>query len=111
MRLRLVGDNASYLAHRWLEHGLVDKSDDEESVEVYPKPNSPGADALYDCYLKRLVAEASDVSVGLMLDDRTRLPCERNSRGWSASMRRVLILAETSCEASPAEKRHPNKRV
>jgi hypothetical protein len=80
MRLRLIGDNASYSARRWLEHGMVDTSDDEESVELYPKPNAPGADALYDSYLKRLRAEASDVSVGLMLDDSTPLPCERTVR-------------------------------
>jgi hypothetical protein len=70
MRLLLVGDNARYLAHRWVEHGMVDNSDDEESVELYPKP----ADALYDCYLKRLRAEAREVSVGLMLDGSTPLP-------------------------------------
>ena len=81
MRLRLVGDNAGYLAHRWLEHGLVDNSDDGQSVEVYPKPNSPGADALYDSYLKRLGTEASDVSVGLILDDSTPLPYQQGSRG------------------------------
>jgi hypothetical protein len=73
MRLRLIGDNAKYLARCWHEHGMVDNSDDEESVELYPKPNSPGADALYNSYLKRLQAEARDVSVGLMLDDSTRL--------------------------------------
>ena len=73
MRLRLVGDNARYLVRRWQERGIIDNSDDEESVELYPKPNSPGADALYDSYLKRLRAEARDVGVGLMLDDNTRL--------------------------------------
>jgi hypothetical protein len=81
MRLQLVGDNAGYLARRWLEQGLVDNSDNEESVELYPKPNSPGADALYDCYLKRLRAEARDVSVGLMLDDSTPLLYERSLCG------------------------------
>jgi hypothetical protein len=81
MRLRLIGDNASYLARRWLEHGMVDNSDDEESVELYPKPNAPGADALYDSYLNCLRAEARDVSVGLMLDDSTPLPCEKSLRG------------------------------
>ena len=80
MRLRLVGDNARYLLHRWLEHRMVDYSDDEESVELHPKPNSPGADALYDCYLKRLRAEARDVSVGLMVDDSIPLPYERSLR-------------------------------
>ena len=80
MRLRLVGDNARYLAGYWLEHAMADRSDDEESVELYPKPNSPGADALYDSYLKRLRAEARDVSVGLMLDDSTPLPCEKSLR-------------------------------
>jgi hypothetical protein len=80
MRLRLVGDNARYLARHWLEHGMVDNSDDEESVELYPKPNSPGADALYDSYLKRLRTEARDVGVGLMLDDQTPLPCETSMR-------------------------------
>jgi|GraSoiStandDraft_44_1057316.scaffolds.fasta_scaffold475512_1 hypothetical protein len=73
MQLRLIGDNAKYLARRWLEHGMVDNSDDEESVELYPKPNSPGADALYDSYLKCLQAEARNVSVGLMLDNSTPL--------------------------------------
>jgi hypothetical protein len=81
MRLRLVGDNARYLARQWLEHGMVDDSDDEESVELYPKPNSPGADALYESYLKCLRAEARDVCVGLMLDDSTPLPYERSLRG------------------------------
>jgi hypothetical protein len=74
MRLRLVGDNARYLARSWQKHGMVDSSNDEEAVELYPKPNSPGADALYDSYLKRLRAEARDVGVGLTLDDNTRLP-------------------------------------
>jgi hypothetical protein len=81
MRLRLVGDNARYLARRWLAHRMVDTSDNEESVELYPKPNSPGADALYDCYLRRLRAEARDVSVGLMLDDSIPLLYERSLRG------------------------------
>ena len=81
MRLRLVGDNSRYLARRWLEHGMVDSSDDEESVELYPKPNAPGADALYDSYLQRLRADARDVSVGLMLDDSTPLAYERSLRG------------------------------
>jgi hypothetical protein len=60
---------------------MVDNSDDEESVELFPKPNSPGADALYDSYLKRLWAEARDLSVGLMLDNSTPLPDERSLRG------------------------------
>ena len=81
MRLRLVGDNAGYLACHWLAHGMVDDSDAEESVELYPKPNSPDADALYDSYLKCLRAEAKDVGVGLMLDDGTPLPYERCLRG------------------------------
>jgi len=80
MRARLVGDNARYLARRWLELGMVENSIGEESVELYPKPNSAGADALYDSYLKRLRAEASDVSVGLMLDDSTPSPHERSLR-------------------------------
>jgi hypothetical protein len=80
MRLRLVGDNARYLARCWVEHKLVNNSDDEESVELYPKPNSPGADALYDSYLKRLQAEARDVSVGSILDDSIPLPYERSLR-------------------------------
>ena len=74
MRLRLVGDNASYLAQRWRACRLVDTSDDEREVELYPKPDTAGADALYDAYLKRLRAEARDVGVGLTLDDNTRLP-------------------------------------
>jgi hypothetical protein len=73
MRVRLVGDNARYLARRWLECYLVDSSYDEEGVEFYPKPNSPGADALYDSYLMRLRAEAKGVGVGLTLEDSTRL--------------------------------------
>jgi hypothetical protein len=73
MRVRLVGDNARYLARRWYECRLVDTSDDEEGVEFYPKPNSPGADALYDSYLMRLRAEAKGVGVVLTLDDNTRL--------------------------------------
>jgi hypothetical protein len=81
MRIQLIGDNARYLAHRWLEQRMADNSDDEESVELYPKPNSFGADALYDSYLKRLRAEARDVSVGLMLDDSTPLLYERSLRG------------------------------
>ena len=36
MRLRLIGDNSRYLARRWLEHGMVDNSDDEESVNFTP---------------------------------------------------------------------------
>jgi hypothetical protein len=81
MRLRLIGDNSRYLARRWLEHGMVDNADDEESVELYPKPNAAGADALYDSYLKCLRAEAKDIGVGLMLDDSTPLPYERSLRG------------------------------
>ena len=81
MRLRLVGDNARYLAHHWVQDEMVDNSDDEESVELYLKPNSPGANALYDCYLKCLRAEAKDVSVGLMLEDNTPLRYERSLRG------------------------------
>jgi hypothetical protein len=73
MRVRLVGDNARYLARRWHECRLVDSSDDEEGVEFYSKPNSPGADALYDSYLMRLGAEAKGVGVLLKLDDDTRL--------------------------------------
>jgi hypothetical protein len=69
MRLRLVGDNARFLARSWQEHGMVDSSDDEQAVELYP--NSPGADGLYESYLKRLRAEARDVGVGLTLDDNT----------------------------------------
>ncbi len=73
MRVRLVGDNARYLARRWYECRLVDTSDDEEGVEFYPKPNSPGADALYDSYLMRLRAEAKGAGVVLTLGDNTRL--------------------------------------
>ena len=72
MRVRLVGDNARYLARHWYECRLVDTSDDEEGVEFYPKPNSPGADALYDSYLMRLRAEAKSVGVVLTFDDNTR---------------------------------------
>jgi hypothetical protein len=78
MRVRLIGDNARYLARCWLEHGMVDNSDGEESVELYPKPNAPGADALYDPYLKSL--RPKDVSVGLMLDDSAPLPYDRSLR-------------------------------
>jgi len=67
MRVRLIGDNARYLAWHWLECRLVDSSYDEEGVEFYPKPNSLGADALYDSYLMRLQAEAQCVGVGLTL--------------------------------------------
>jgi hypothetical protein len=73
MRVRLVGDNARYLARYWYECRLVDTSDDEEGVEFYPKPNSPGADALYDSYLIRLRAEAKGVGVALTIDDNTPL--------------------------------------
>jgi hypothetical protein len=73
MRVRLVGDNARYLAQHWHERRLVDNSDDQQAVEFYPKPNSPGADALYDSYLMRLQAEAKEVGVGLTLDDNTQL--------------------------------------
>jgi hypothetical protein len=74
-----VGCDCYWLAitpdpRRWVEHRLVDNSDDEDSVELYPMPDSPSADALYDSYLKRLRAEARDVSVGLMLDNSTLLP-------------------------------------
>jgi hypothetical protein len=37
MRVRLVGDNARYLARHWREAALVESSDDEEIVEFYPK--------------------------------------------------------------------------
>jgi hypothetical protein len=70
MRVRLVGDNARYLAQRWRKCGMVNSSDDEDAVECYPKPNSPGADALYDSYLIRLRAEAKGVGVGFTLDER-----------------------------------------
>jgi len=73
MRVLLVGDNARYLARRWYECRLVDTSDDEEGVEFYPKPNSPGADALYDSYLMRLRAEVKGVGVVLTLSDKARL--------------------------------------
>jgi hypothetical protein len=69
----LAGDNARYLAQHWHECRLVDNSDDEQAVEFYPKPNSPGADALYDSYLMRLRAQAKGVGVGLTLDDNTQL--------------------------------------
>jgi hypothetical protein len=74
MRLRLIGANTSYLAQRWLERRMVDNSDDEEAVELHSKPNS---DALCDCYLKRLWAQAKDVSVGWMLDDGIPLSYEK----------------------------------
>ena len=73
MRVQLIGDNARYLAQRWRECHLVDGSDHELEVEFYPKPNSPGADALYDSYLMRLRAEAKGVGVVLTLDRNTRL--------------------------------------
>jgi hypothetical protein len=73
MRVRLVGDNARYLTRHWCECRLVDASDDEQGVEFYPRPNSPGADALYDSYLMRLCAEAKGVGVVLTLDDNARL--------------------------------------
>jgi hypothetical protein len=73
MRVQLIGDNARYLARRSYECRLVDTSDDQEGVEFYSKPNSQGADALYDSYLKRLRAEAKAVGVVLALDDNTRL--------------------------------------
>ena len=81
MRVRLVGDNARYLEQHWAENGMVEISEDEESVEVYPKPNSSGANALYDCYLKCMRAEAKAVSVWLMLEDSTPLTYERSLRG------------------------------
>jgi hypothetical protein len=73
MRLKLVGDNAGYLAKRWRECRLVDISDDEQEVELYPKPDTTGADALYDAYLMRLRQEARGVGVVLTLDGNTRL--------------------------------------
>jgi hypothetical protein len=73
MRAQLVGDNAGFLARRWHECHLIDSSDDEREVEFYSKPNSPGADALYDSYLMRLQAEAKGVGVVLAVDDNTRL--------------------------------------
>jgi hypothetical protein len=73
MGLRLAGDNARYLAQRWRECLRVDSADDEQEVELYPKPSLPGADALYDSYLMRLRAEAKGAGVGLTLDDNTRL--------------------------------------
>jgi hypothetical protein len=60
---------------------MIDKSGDEESVELYPKPNSTDADALYDSYLQHLRTEPRNVGVGLMLDDSTPLPCEASLRG------------------------------
>jgi hypothetical protein len=51
MRVRLIGENARYLARSWHKHGMVDHSDDEETVELYPKLNSLGGDALYESYL------------------------------------------------------------
>jgi hypothetical protein len=73
MRVRLIGDNARFLARRWYECRLVDSSDGEKEVEFYPKPNSLGADAIYDCYLKRLRAEANGVGVLLTFDDDVQL--------------------------------------
>jgi hypothetical protein len=77
MRVRLVGDNARYLARHWREAALVESSDDEEIVEFYPKPNAPGADVLYDSYLMRLRTEARCVGVGLTLEDNTQILWER----------------------------------
>jgi hypothetical protein len=73
MRVQLIGDNAGYLARRWHECHLVDSSDDEREVEFYSKPNSHGADALYDFYLMRLRAEAKGVGVVFAVDNNTRL--------------------------------------
>ena len=36
MRVRLIGDNARYLARHWLECRLVDSSYDEEGVDSIP---------------------------------------------------------------------------
>ena len=72
MRGRLIGDNARFLARCWCECRLVDSSDGEKEVEFYPKPNSLGADVIYDCYLKRLRAEAKGVGVLLTFDDDAR---------------------------------------
>jgi hypothetical protein len=44
-------------------------------------PRAPGANALYDCYLKCLQAEARNLSVSLMLEDSTPLTYERGFRG------------------------------
>jgi hypothetical protein len=73
MRLKLVGDNAGYRAKRWCECQLVDISNNEQEVELYPKPDTAGADALYDAYLMRLRQEARGVGVALTLDGNTRL--------------------------------------
>jgi hypothetical protein len=77
MRVRLVGDNARYLARHWQASGFVESSDDEDIVECYPKPNAPGADVLYDSYLMRLGTEARGVGVGLTLEDNTQILWER----------------------------------
>jgi len=73
MQLRLIGENAGYLARHWQQCNLVDSSDDNQAVELYPKPNSPGADALYESYLMRLAKEAKGVGVALTLDNNTVL--------------------------------------
>jgi hypothetical protein len=72
MRLTLIGDNAGYLAQRWRECRLVDISDDEQEVQLYPKPDMAGADALYDAYLMRLRQEARGVGVVVTLEGNTR---------------------------------------
>jgi hypothetical protein len=73
MRVQLLGENASYLARRWYQRRMVDSSDDELTVEFFPKPNSAGADALDDAYLILLQAEAKAVGVALTLEDSTEL--------------------------------------
>lgn len=70
MRLRLVGDNAGYLARCWQERGLVEGTlDGEPVVALHKKPGCVGAEALYSSYLMRLAAEAKGVGVALTLED------------------------------------------
>jgi hypothetical protein len=75
MWLRLVGDNAGYLAHCWDERGLVEGSlDGEPVVELHKKPSCAGGEALYSSYFMRLAAEAKSVGVALTLEDNSKLP-------------------------------------
>jgi hypothetical protein len=74
MWLRLVGDNAGYLARCWQERGPVKGSlDSEPVVEIYKKPNRAGGEALYSSYFMRLAAEAKGVGVALTLEDNSEL--------------------------------------
>jgi hypothetical protein len=74
MRLRLVGDNAGYLARCWQERGLVEGSlDGEPVVELHRKPSCAGGEALYSSYFMRLAAEAKGIGVALTLEDNSKL--------------------------------------